>query len=151
MAAAVTKLRQEHAQALKVMHHKRAELESQLAGAATELAEVCCLWQSLLRDLHRCSQLMQPCGKKPSEAEPTCMKFSSRCAATALHNLHLSISMRICKALALSQRWTVGISFRVNPKYHFACTSELTFPFTFTMSLAATGFKSEDFFTLSGA
>ena len=46
-AAAVFKLQQEHAQALKAMHRQRAELESQLASAAAELAEVCCCWKFL--------------------------------------------------------------------------------------------------------
>ena len=42
IAEAAAKLQQEHAQALKAMHYQRAELESQLASAAAELAEVCC-------------------------------------------------------------------------------------------------------------
>ena len=47
IAEAVARLQQEHAQALKTMHRQRAELESQLASAAAELAEVCCHWGSL--------------------------------------------------------------------------------------------------------
>lgn len=47
IAEAVAGLQQEHAQTIKAMHRQRAELESQRASAAAELAEVCCHWGSL--------------------------------------------------------------------------------------------------------